>query len=82
MTRHPDAVDFGKLPIPTLLLLRWHRVEHARLNPGEKKKTTYKRWETVLLSAMLRQCRPIERCCDCGCYLDRHPGWCPSEVAA
>ena len=81
-SKHPDATDFGKLPIPHLLWLRFNKVEYARRNPGEEKRPVFKRWETTLLSAMLRQCRPVERCPDCGCFYDRHPGYCESEMAA
>lgn len=81
-SNHPDAVDFGKVPIPVLLNFRWFHVEFVNRNPHEKKRALTKRWETTLLSAMERQCKPVERCPDCGCFLDRHPDYCPSEVAA
>ena len=82
MSRHADATDFGKMPIPFLLWMRMNHVEYLRRFPKQQTWKIWQRWETTLLSAMLRQCRPVEVCPDCGIFLDRHDGVCPWEVAA
>ena len=81
-SRHPDAPNFGKYPIPFLLWMRHNHVTYLARFPKQQTWKIWQRWETTLLSAMLRQCRPVEVCPDCGCRFDSHESYCPNEVAA
>ena len=83
LARHPDkGFSFAALPIPVLLLMRFHKLEFVRANPHEAKKAMTLRWEQTLLGALYRKNEPVDRCLDCGARWEYHVGYCVNEVAA